>query len=42
MDETDRLALFSILDRRRQALEVWECVENFHRFALKIRKIPSN
>ena len=38
MDETDRLALFSILDRRRQGLEVWECVEDFYRFALKIRK----
>lgn len=39
MNETDRVALFEILDRRRQGIEVWECEEDFTRFALKIRKV---
>jgi hypothetical protein len=42
MDQEDRRALFSILDRRRQQLEVWECVEDFDRFALKIHRISSH
>jgi hypothetical protein len=42
MDQSDRLALFSILDRRRQGLQVWECAEDLNRFALKIRKIANN
>jgi len=42
MNENDRRALFSILERRRQGIEVWECVENLNRFALKIRKVQRN
>jgi len=39
MDESDRRALFSILERRRQTLAVWECEEDLNRFALKIRRV---
>ncbi len=39
MNHTDRRALFAILDRRRQGLEVWECEEDLDRFALKIRRV---
>jgi hypothetical protein len=39
MSEADRAILFAILRRRRQALEVWECVPDEHTFSLQIRKL---
>jgi hypothetical protein len=38
MNREDRRELLSILDRRRQAIRIWECIEDPNRYALKLRK----
>jgi hypothetical protein len=39
MSEPDREIVWSILGRRRQALDVWECVADEQTFSLNIRKL---
>ena len=39
MKAADRSALFSILEQRRQAIPIWECVEDRNRYAVTLRKV---
>ena len=38
MKAADRSALSEILNQRRQAIPIWECVEDRNRYAVKLRK----